>query len=155
MNLDVRLRLGGGGKKYWHRRPSRHNTFNQANNIPVTKFYKIWGKSVKGFGQTTKQTIRQWLLRLYINILCLSSVRLFVSNKRQKKKNFVGPPVTRRKVYSLKNLLLKNSVFKRFWKSAKFYLWNLRFFGGFVLQSKQREHVHNSNRRWTRSALKA
>ena len=75
---------------------------------------------------------------LYTYFACLSGY-LFVSNNRQEK------------VYgwsTFKNLSLTKFDFWKFWKSKKFLF-------VFVLQRIQRQNVHNWNRKWARSALKA
>ena len=50
----------------------------------------------------------------------------------------------------------QNSISNKFSKTTKFF-YEIRefFFVVFVLKCTQREHVHNLNRRWARSALKA
>ena len=58
----------------------------------------------------------------------------------------------------LKKCVLKffNFVKKfEFLKIREFFLKVRKIFFFFVLKCKQKEHVHNLNRRWARSALKA
>ena len=84
---------------------------------------------------------------LYIYILCLS-VCLFVSNKRQNGQTEQILCVTSRDprvdfwmIEFSKTYRKQNSVFENFENPRNFCFC-------FVLQCTQREHVHNSNRRW-------
>ena len=59
---------------------------------------------------------------------------------------------------NLKKCVLKvfNFVKKfKFLKIREFFFKNPQNFFFFVLKCKQKEHVHNLNRRWARGALKA
>ena len=49
----------------------------------------------------------------------------------------------------------QNSIFNKFLKTTKFFHEIRELFFVFVLKCTQREHVHNLNRRWARSTLKA
>ena len=48
----------------------------------------------------------------------------------------------------------QNSISNKFSKTTKFFHEIRELFFVFVLKCTQREHVHNLNRRWARSALK-
>jgi len=98
--------------------------------------------------------------------VCLS-VCLLVSNKRQngwtdRAQIFCGTSRDPREglwiIEILKICVLEVFNFVRklnFWKSANFFFKNPQNFFIFVLKCKQKEHVHNLNRRWARSARKA
>ena len=55
---------------------------------------------------------------------------------------------------NFKKLCLKVFYFVKFRKSTIFFIKSAKFFF-YVLKCTQREHVHNLNRRWARSAQKA
>ena len=83
------------------------------------------------------------------------SLSLFVSNKRQngwtdRAKIFSGTSRDPREEYGWSNFQKFACNKIRLLKIRELFVCFL-----FVLQCKQREHVHNWNSRWTRSALKA
>ena len=100
-------------------------------------------------------------VHLYINLACLSVclfVCLFVSNKRQngwtdRAQIFCGTSRDPREglwmIEILKICVLKVFNFVKKFKFLKIH----NFFFIFVLKCNQKEHVHNLNRRWARSAL--
>ena len=103
-------------------------------------------------------------VHLYIYFTCLSwrLVCLFVSNKRPNGWTDRAQILCRTShdyreglwiIKSLKISLQRNLLFIKFWKSTNCFLWNPRTF--FYSVAIQRESVHNWNRRWARSALKA
>ena len=75
-------------------------------------------------------------------------------------KFFVGPHVTQGRYMDdqmIKNLPLTKFDFWKIFKSTNFF-WkstNYLFCFVFVLQHLQKEHIHNWNRRWAQSVLKA
>ena len=97
---------------------------------------------------------------IYLSV-CLG-VWLFVSNKRlndltDRAQFFCGTSSDPREVYlsNLQKLASNKIKLWKFWKSTIFFYKNRKIIFGFDLQCIQREHVHNWNRRWARSALKA
>jgi len=101
------------------------------------------------------------------NKLCLGVclfVSLLVCNKRQTSwtdwaQFFYGTSHDPREglwiIQFFKNLLPTKFDFWKFWNPQKKICFNPQKMIIFILQCLQREHVHNSKRRWARSALKA